>query len=219
MWSAFSPYLVLSPLLTQLIIFSISIHFLLLFSWIPHSPGFLILLWPFLVRLLLLFQVHKMLRIQSLARLFSDWHSFLIALMQPCGFKNCQQDGGSWIFISSCEFSLNSRLQCWNYLTPPFRCLVSISNLPMPLSWTLMSSSLQFFPFQWQTPPFTRLLNPNSHISFPYTQNTLVTPLALLPKYVKNSTILHHYHPCPSFHLDSHQKALQLVSYSCSLRA
>ena len=65
MWSAFSLYLVLSPLLTQLIIFSILIHFLLLFSWIPHSPGFLILLWPLLVSLILLFQVHKMLRIHS----------------------------------------------------------------------------------------------------------------------------------------------------------
>lgn len=69
-----------------------------------------------------------------------------------------------------------------------------------------MSSSFQFCPFQWQIPPFTRLLNTNCHISFPYTQNTLVNPLALLPKYVKNSAMLHHYQPCPSFHLDSHQK-------------
>ena len=91
-------------------------------------------------------------------------------------------------------------------LTSPCRCLVSILDLPRPWNWSLISSFLQVSPFQQTTVPFTWLLNPNHHGSFPYPPNTLVYLLSLPLKYVKNPTILHHYHLCQSFHLVCHQK-------------
>lgn len=117
------------------------------------------------------------------------------------------------------EFSLNSRLQCWNYLTPPFRMFSEHLKLTNALELDPDVFLSPVFPISVTDTTIYSVTQPQQSHFFPYTQNTLVN-------FGSTSKICQKCNHASSLsslskllHLDSHQKALQLVSYSCSPRA